>query len=148
MVDTVRAQLRGHEPAEATRELKCGIGVEVKFVPDAACRRQQREAALEALHASAFLVDRNDERRCTRGVDVGAERGKLRVVNIIARKQDDAAHQRMAQELAVFATQLKTRHINHQGAEANAGRCRRAKDSTCIVWGNMSNTPAACKLKP
>ena len=52
-------------------------GIEVEFVADAPRRRQQRELGTEALHAPAFLVDADDERRRADRMDVGHQPREL-----------------------------------------------------------------------
>ena len=61
-----------------------GARLQVELVPDAARRRQAREALAEALHAPALLVHRDDQRRGACGVDVRHQRTQLRGVLVVA----------------------------------------------------------------
>ena len=83
---------------------------------------------------------------------------------VVAREQDDAADQRMAQHLAVLGRQLEAGDIDHQWAQGHGlsilssvlspehplygALSSTAMDSTCVVCGNISSTPAARKRKP
>ena len=95
------------------------LGVDVEFVTDAPRRRQQREAGTEALHAPAFLVHGHDQRRGAHGMDVGHQARELRGIGVVAREQDDAAHERMAQHIAVLGRQLETGHVDHQWTQGH-----------------------------
>ena len=82
-------------------------------------RWQRAEAGPESLHASAFLVDGDDQRRGSHGMDVRHETGELGRIGVVAREQDDAAHERMAQHLAVLGRQLETADIDHQWSKSH-----------------------------
>ena len=83
-------------------------------------------------------------------MDVGDEAGELLGVGVVAREQDDAAHERMAQHFAVLGRQLETGDIDHQWPKGHKPHflSSTATDSTCVVCGNISRTPAARKRKP
>ena len=148
------AQLRRHQPSEAARKLQSRRGLDVELVAEPARGRQHGEARTEALHAAPLLIHADEQRRGACRMDGCGECGELRGINIIAGKEDDAAHQGVAQQLAILGRQFAPRHIDHEGSEGHAappcaaGRSSSAIDSTCMVCGNMSTTPAACKLKP
>ena len=77
-------------------------------------RWQCRESGPEPLDAPAFLIDGHDERGLAHGVNIGHQVRELRGIGVVASKEDDAAHQRMAQHFAVLGRQLETGHIDHQ----------------------------------
>src|SRR5690349_11488208 len=151
-VDAMRAEFGRHEPAHRARERHALLRIDVEFMTDAAQGRQGREAGAEPLNAAAFLVHGHDERRRTDGMDVGDQPGELVGVGVVAREQDDAAHERMAQDFAVLGRELETGDIDHQWPKGHRRRLyflsSTATDSTCVVCGNISRTPAARKRKP
>ena len=116
----MRAQFGGHEPAHGTCEREPVLRIQVELVTDAARWRQPRELGTEALHAPAFLVDGDDERRRAHGVDVGHQLRELLGRLVVAREQDDAAHERMAQHVAVLGRQLETCHVDHQRTQGHS----------------------------
>ena len=142
-IDAVRSQLRRHQPTHLAGEREPGPRVRVMLVSDASRRRQTREALAETLHPAALVVDAHHQRRRARGVDVGDEPRELLRVRVVARKKDHAAHQRVLQDLALFGLQHRALEVDHQGAERHDARSSTAMDSTCVVCGNMSITPAA-----
>ena len=74
---------------------------------EAAHRRDTGEAAAaEALHAPALVIDRDQKRRCARCVDVRRQAQQLRRIDVVAREEDDAPDQRMAQHVALFRREL------------------------------------------
>ena len=86
---------------------------------DAPRRRQAREALAEALHASALVIDRHDERRGARRVDPGYQRGELPGVGIVACEEHHAADERMAQQLALRRAERCAHEVDHEGPEAH-----------------------------
>src|ERR1700757_2865778 len=87
-----------HSPAGLRGQREPGFGVGIELVPDAPCRRQDREAAAEALHPTAFVVDRDDEGWGTGGVDLGDESGELPGLDVVAGEEQHSADQRVAQQ--------------------------------------------------
>ena len=95
------------------------LGIEIEFVADAPQRRQRREARAEPLDAPAFLVDATMSAGDAHGMDVGHQARELLGGGVVAREQDDAAHERMAQHFAVLGRQLETGDIDHQWAQGS-----------------------------
>src|SRR6187549_2764090 len=148
-VHAMRAQLGGHQPAHGPGQLQTLFGVEVIGMTDAPRRWQQRELGPEALHAPALLVHGHDQRRVARRVDIGDQLAQLLRRLVVAREEDDAADERMAQHLAVLGRELEAGDIDHQWAQSHGTYLSRtATDSTWVVCGNISSTPAASKRKP
>src|SRR5580700_4634264 len=54
----------------------------------------------------------------------------------------------MAQHIDIFGGQLGAREIDHERSQAHGIFSNTAMDSTCVVCGNMSNTPAPDSLNP
>ena len=121
------------QPIERAR-VRPLFGIEVEFVSDPARRRQLGEARSKPLHSPAFLVDRDDQRGLSHGMDVGHQARKLIGVVIVAGEQDDAAHERMAQHVAVLGRQLETCHVDHQGAQGHNFRSCPGRLSIPRAW--------------
>ena len=158
-IEAAGQQLRSHQPAMAACEIQSGGGIEIELVADEAQRRQRRETVAEALYPPALMVDRHQEAWAAQRVDLLHQALQLRRIGVVARKQDDAAHQRMRQQFAIFRAQLRTGEIDHQWTQSHVvppaglsaavpGGASRAMDSRCVVCGNMSATPAASRSKP
>ena len=75
-----------------------------------------REALAEALHTAALVVHRHQQRRRADGMDLVGERAQLLGRLVVAGKEDDAAHQRVAQALALGLGQAQAGHIDDDGA--------------------------------
>ena len=118
-VHAMRAQLGGHQPAHGAGQLQTLFGVEVIGMTDAPRRRQQRELRTEALHAPALLVHGHDQRRVAHRVDIGHQLAQLLRGLVVAREEDDAADERMAQDLAVLGRELEAGDIDHQWAQGH-----------------------------
>ena len=175
-IEAAGQQLRGHEPAVPARERQPRIAIEVELMADEAQRRQRREPRAEALHAPAFVIDRHQQPRTAHRMDLCHEPLQLLRVGVVAREQDDAADQRMDQHLAILGRQFLAGDVDHQWSERHCalpGDCpvgvivayprlevrparlihdpagaSTATDSTWVVCGNMSATPAASSSKP
>src|SRR2546430_1947777 len=140
------------------RSRKSRARVQVEFVTDTPRGRQQGESLAEALHPPALVIHGHDQRRRALGMNRADQCGELLGIGVVAREEDDAAHQRMAQQLALLRADGAAHEIDHQGAETHAGGAVRragrppavsnASDSTCVVCGNMSTIPAAWSAKP
>jgi hypothetical protein len=65
------------------------------------------------------MIDADDQRRRAHGVDVRDEFRELFGACEVAREEDDAAHERMAQHFAVFGRQLETVDVDHQWAQGH-----------------------------
>ena len=82
----------------------------------------------EALHAPAFLIGGDQQPRVAHRVDLRHQPPQLLRVGVVAREQDDAAHQRMREHFAIFGRQLLARDIDHQRSQRHCallpGRAR------------------------
>ena len=65
------------------------------------------------------MIDGDQERRLTDCMDLARELRQLFGRFIIAREENDAAHQRMRQTPAVFVGQRRARHVEHDGSVRN-----------------------------
>ena len=110
---------------------------------DATRRRQTREPFAKALHTPTLVIDAHDESGRTHGVNIRDELLQLRGVGVIACKKNHAADKRMLQQLALQRLQHRPLEIDHQRSERHRSTSRTAIDSTCVVCGNISTTPAA-----
>ena len=144
-IDAVCAQFRRHQPAELPRQRRPGLRVGIMFMADTAQRRQLGEPRAEALDPPAFVIDADDQRRRTHRMDIGDQPGQLLGFGVVAREEDHAADRRVRQQFALLRLQHRTLEIDHEWTEGHRVRSRTAMDSTCVVWGNMSITPAASR---
>ena len=69
-VDADGAQLGGHEPAARAGRPERQIAVLVVEPAERAERRQAEERLAKALHATALVIDRHEQRRLAHGMDV------------------------------------------------------------------------------
>ena len=76
-IDACCPQLGGQQPPALPRELTPRLGIEVVSVTDGALWRQLGEPAAKALHATAFVIDRDEQRRDAQRTDLLDERGEL-----------------------------------------------------------------------
>ena len=72
-VDPDRAQLGRHEPTQRRRGFQRALLILVVEAAERAKRRQGEERLAEALHAPAFVVDGDEQRRRADRVQVGDE---------------------------------------------------------------------------
>ncbi|MNR34301.1 hypothetical protein D3C85_1520640 [compost metagenome] len=83
------------------------------------CRRQTGEALAKTLHASAFLIDRNHQTVAGRRTNLADQLAQLRGIVIVAGKQNQPAHQRMRQNIALFRIQFIPFDIQHYWTHTN-----------------------------
>ena len=79
-------------------------------------RRQACKAFAAALYPAPFVINGNQERRGTQGMDFGSQRAQLRWRLVVAGKQDQTAHQRVTEPFAFQIGQFVTCDIDHQRA--------------------------------
>jgi hypothetical protein len=79
--------------------------------------RQAGETVAEALHPAPFVIDGNQQWRLSAGRGWRRQGRQLRWIGVVARKQDDAADQRMAEALTVEIGQFGAGDVDHQRAE-------------------------------
>ena len=121
-IDPDGAQFGRHQPAAGLRQAAGALGVLVVDAPEFADRRQRGKAVAKALHPPAFVVHRHQQLRLALGVDVAHQRLDLFGRLVVARKQDDAADQRMLEPLALLRDQFQPLHIEHDRAERHGLR--------------------------
>jgi hypothetical protein len=83
-------------------------------------RRQAGEAITKTLHAAAFVVDGNQHVGPRRTNGCG-ECAQLRGLGVVAAKQDDAADQRVLQDLALFSGDFIGSHVEHDRTGLGVG---------------------------
>ncbi len=115
--------------------------------------RSTEEAIAEALHAAALVVHRHQQwrGRAARGYPPPAHPA-VQGVLVIAGKEDDAAHQRMAQHFTVFRRQALACDIDHQRSQSHAlnfPSVRAAGRRTPRGWCAeiISTIPADCRCE-
>ena len=74
----------------------------VKQLTQATRGRQAREAGAEALHAPALMIDRDEQWRIARRMNAARELQQLLGAFVVACEEDDAAHQRMREHVALL----------------------------------------------
>ena len=116
-VDPVRAQLTRQYKPGFTCKLTCALRVRIPDFAKRSHRRNAGEAFAKPLHASAFVIDSDQQRRRFKCVDLGSQRGQLRRIAVIAGEQNHAAHQGMGQALAVLIREFGACNIEHQRAQ-------------------------------
>src|SRR6185295_4797250 len=112
-VDAVRAQLRSEHIASFLRELtgarRTGIPCSAKHPHG----RQPRETFTKSLHATALVVDRDQQRRVAQGMNFGGQFLQLAWMFIVPREQDHSTSQRMTQALAGGFAELLAFDVQH-----------------------------------
>jgi len=84
----------------------------------------------ETLHAAAFVIDGDQQRRISHRMDLLDKRAQLRRGEVVAREQDHAADQRMRQYFPVGGCQLGSGNVDHQRSQGHGvfaqacGHCR------------------------
>ena len=94
-VDAVRAQLARDDVAHAPRLARRGRHVAVPQLTERAHRRYRGEPVAKTLHAPAFVIDADEQRRRRATHGSAPSVRELRRVLVVAREQDDAADERM-----------------------------------------------------
>ncbi len=118
-------QLGSHQPSERARHRQPLLCIGIEALADPPQRRQGRETLAKTLHAAAFVVDRDQQRRAAHRSNLSHQRAQLCAIDVVAREQDHAAHERMRQHLAIFGAELGAGDIDHQRAQRHeAFRCR------------------------
>ena len=142
------AQFRGHQPTHRLGESESVSLVLVKAPAEKPHRRQARKALAKALHPTPFMVHRNQQMRTAHRPDTRRQRRDLRRVAVIPREQQNAADQRMLEHANVVGAQFRAGDVDHEGSQTHAGLSNTAIDSTCVVCGNISITPAQVSSNP
>ena len=115
-VDAARAQFGGEHVAERGGGFRREQNVTVPQFAELARRGQHGEAVgAEALHASTFVID-GDQDVIANVADRVGERDELRAVREVAREQDDAARHRMGDAANVRVGQRRADHVEHDGS--------------------------------
>ncbi len=141
------------------RKFQPGGLIEIELVTDGAQWRQRGKSLPETLHAPALVIDGDQQPRTSQTVDLRHEVLQLPRIGVVAGEQDDAAHQRMSQQFTIFRAQRSAGDVDHQWAQGHGmsspglsadapGGASKARDSTWVVCGNMSATPAASSSNP
>ncbi len=152
-VDADGAQLGRHEPTAGAGRLQREIAVLVVEPSELAKRRQPEERLAEALHAPAFLIDGHEQRRLTNGMDLGGELRELLDALEVTREQDDAAHERRREPLALVRGKGLAAQIDHQGTQrhdVSAPRLTRCPRPFRLATRSNSSTtsPFAMRMQP
>src|SRR3979411_2976562 len=93
-VDALCGKLRCDElPAALCRIDRAG-SVAIPTLTECAHRRQFAKSVAESLDTAALVIDRDQQRRVTQGVNRVGEEIELPGRFIVAREQDNAAHER------------------------------------------------------
>ena len=126
VIDTAGAQLGRQHETDGAGGGQCGLRIAVVQLAERTHRRQPGETVAKALHPAPFVIDGDEQARLAQRVDFSGECGQLRATGKIAREQDDAADQRMAQALAVDIGQCGAGDVDHQRTVGQmAHRCSR-----------------------
>ena len=115
----MRAQFGGQHVTAFARQSPRLHRMRVPEFAQLAHRRQHGKTVAEPLHATAFVVYRNQQMRRAQRADRLGQFEQLRRRGVIARKQNDAAHQRVRQAAAVVVGKRGAGHVEHDGAEAH-----------------------------
>src|SRR5260221_3838359 len=151
-VDTVRAQLSREDLAQPLRLGGCRGDIAVPQCAQRAHRRNGGEAFAEALHASTFVVNADQQRRCAQRADRRRQRPELGAGFEIAREQDRAAGERMQQPHPVSRTERRSLQPQYHGParERSAGHdctgfvawpTAAASRNSAFIWRTASRNP-------
>ena len=136
-VHAAGAQLRAHHIAAGQRRSCCGqsaaVGRLKQRAQGAHGRQVDKAIGFEALHTAAFMVHRDQQVRA-HALDARAQGAELGAVFPVAAKQGQAAHQRVAQALAVFGRQRRAGNIDHQRGMDAHGVGGRVAAAGPTVW--------------
>src|ERR1700675_4544400 len=94
------------------------------------------------------MVHRDQQVRRAQGADRRRERRDLAWIVVIPGEQQNAADHGMDKHPDVLGAQFRARDIDHERSQTHAGPSNTAIDSTCVVCGNISITPAQVSLYP
>src|SRR5690606_32735821 len=114
-----RAELGGHDPAESVRGLERRGRVLVVQMPERARRRQPEERLMEALHAPALVIDRDEQRGLAYRVNLLDETLELLPALEVALEQDHARDERRAQPFALVGVDRGPFEVDHQRAQGH-----------------------------
>src|SRR5262249_49349732 len=93
------------------------------LLADTPSRWQCRESRTEALHAPTLLVNGDDQRRAACGVDCSHELRQLFRVRVVPGEENDAANERMPQQLALLGRHSGPEKVDHQRPKAHIMHC-------------------------
>ena len=116
-VHAVRLQLAADHEAATARGGERLRRIAVPELAEFPHRRDRREAVLEALHAPALVIDRDQQVRRANLADRVGELDQLQRRREVAREEDHATHLRMLQALDVVRRELEAADVHHHGAE-------------------------------
>src|SRR3546814_249538 len=98
-----------------------------KLAEDAHGRNGRKAISAKTLYAAAFVIDGDQQRLIAFGMNGLAQGRKLFTVIKMTCKQNNAAHQWIAQVLTLMVSQYRTFHIHHH----RAGRQALARSAVC-----------------
>ena len=116
-IDAMRPQFRGQHKADFMRQMPRMLRIGIPRTAEFAHGGNRGEAIAETLHAAAFMIDGDDERRAAQRMNFGGQAVQLFRPGIIARKQDDTACQRMLQPPAVVGNEFGAGYVEHDRAK-------------------------------
>ena len=148
-VDADGAQLGRHEPAARRRPPSSARSRSSSYsLPERAQRRQAEERLAEALHAAAFLIDGDEQRRLANRVDLGNQRRELLEAREIALEQDDPADERRLEPLALVGARSRYRASRSSAGPATRSLpLRRQAMSTIVPAATLSNSSTMSLLR-
>ncbi len=121
-IDPARAQFRGEHVADRLRQFERVFGIRIPRRAQFAHGGQHGKALAKALHAAAFVIDRDQQRRLAHGMNLARQFRELIGRAVVARKQDHAADQRMREAPAVVGGKLGARDVEHHRPERDLAR--------------------------
>ena len=108
-------QLLAHAPAHLSGLAAGRQHVRIPALAQGAHGGDGREALAEALHTAALVVHRHQQRRRANGMDLVGQRAQLLGRLVVASKEDDTTHQRVAQAFALGLGQAQAGHVDDDG---------------------------------
>ncbi len=109
-----RVQLARHEPPDRMRKAQRLALVLIEAPAQQVHGGQRGEPLSEALYAAALVIHGDQQMRRAQRPYCGGQRGNLLRAAVVAAEQQDAAHQRMAQDLDIIGGELGSRDIDHE----------------------------------
>ena len=112
-IDAAHGQLAGDARADPLGLVVGHRRVAIPALTELSHRRHRRETFAKALHASALVIDADEQRRIAHRANRRGQRLELLRGGVVARKQDHAADQRIADALAVLGGKLEAGDVEH-----------------------------------
>src|SRR5690606_25493507 len=110
-------------------------------------RRQPEKRLVEALHAPALVIDRDEQRRLAHRVNLLDEPLELLAALEVALEQDHARDERRAQPFALVGVDRSPFEVDHQRAQGHWRLSSFHEITTGVRTGTRSNSSTISALR-